>query len=144
MSYYLALVKLAEYQDRLMRARHTFRINSLSDVTEAEAEEEGALYLTERQMVNAQEMEAKLLVDVQFLEERLGLRRDQRWKKGSKEWKKAKEAVYMSKYHKVLDRLEGLIVSRVFELSKMNIAGTGAYIIIILHFCLSNIMYHRV
>ena len=76
-------------------------------------------------MVNAQEMEAKLLVDAQSLEERLNLRRDQRWKPDSEEWKAAKEMVDTEKYRKAVDRLEGLIVARIFELSKMNVSGTG-------------------
>lgn len=86
---------------------------------------QGGLYLTERQMVNTQEMEVKLLLDVQSLEEWLHLRRDQRWTRDSEEWRKAKETVDTAKYRRALDRLEGLIVARIFELSKMNVAGTG-------------------
>ncbi|KAJ3741593.1 hypothetical protein DFH05DRAFT_1537192 [Lentinula detonsa] len=75
------------------------------------------LVLTERQMVNKQEMEAKLLLDVQSLEERLGLRRDQRWKRDSEAWNSARELVEMANW---TDKLEGLTVARIFELSKMN------------------------
>ncbi|KAJ3737675.1 hypothetical protein DFJ43DRAFT_987223, partial [Lentinula guzmanii] len=67
----------------------------------------------------------KLLLDVQSWEERLGLTIEQRWLSDSTEWKEAKQVVYMAEYHKALNRLEGLIVARIFELSKMNVAGTG-------------------
>ncbi|KAJ3991749.1 hypothetical protein F5050DRAFT_1864634 [Lentinula boryana] len=85
---------------------------------------EESLILTERQMANLQEMETKLLLDVQSWEERLGLTTEQRWLSDSAEWKEAKQVVHMAAYHKALDRLEGLIVARIFELSKMNVAGT--------------------
>ncbi|KAJ3992007.1 hypothetical protein F5050DRAFT_1715629 [Lentinula boryana] len=124
-SYYLALVKLSNCQERLGRARRTFR-GGLGGSTGGSAKpSDGDLFLTEREMSNEQEMEAKLLLDVQSLEERLGLRRDQRWVKGSKDWKNAETLVYMSKYQKALDRLEGLIIARIFELSRMNVSGTG-------------------
>ncbi|KAJ3794622.1 hypothetical protein GGU11DRAFT_879728 [Lentinula aff. detonsa] len=124
-TYYLSLVKLAECQDGLARARRTFRLElGLAGISEVGQDGDG-LFLTERQMANAQEMEAKLLLDVQSFEERLELRRDQRWVNGSEEWKQAAELVSTAKYRKALDRLEGLIVARIFELSKMNLAGTG-------------------
>ncbi|KAJ3779752.1 hypothetical protein GGU10DRAFT_280329 [Lentinula aff. detonsa] len=90
-------------------------------------EDDDPLFLTERQMTNDQEVEAKLLADVHSLEERLGLRRDQRWCKGSEGWEKAEGLVQMASYQKALDKLEGLIVARIFEPSRMNVSGTGMY-----------------
>ncbi|KAJ3790467.1 hypothetical protein GGU10DRAFT_302826 [Lentinula aff. detonsa] len=121
-SYYLSLTKLSECQKKLRQARWAFRNDSSQWVMPAQ---EGSLILTERQMANLQEMEAKLLLDVQSWEERLGLTIEQRWLSDSTEWKEAKQVVYMAEYHKALNRLEGLIVARIFELSKMNVAGTG-------------------
>ncbi|KAJ3720205.1 hypothetical protein DFJ43DRAFT_1134089 [Lentinula guzmanii] len=121
-SYYRALVKLSDCREKLQQARRTFR---LYEKGEYAVSGEESFYLSERQMVNEQELEAKLLVDVQSLEERLGLRADQRWCKGSEHWKKSEELVAMSKYQSSLDKLEGLIVARIFELSRMNVSGTG-------------------
>ncbi|KAJ3732181.1 hypothetical protein DFJ43DRAFT_997981, partial [Lentinula guzmanii] len=121
-NYYRALVKLSDCREKLRRARRTFRSYEKGELSVSGEE---SLYLSERQMVNEQELEAKLLVDVQSLEERLGLRADQRWCKGSEHWKKAEELVAMSKYQSSLDKLEGLIVARIFELSRMNVSGTG-------------------
>ncbi|KAJ3978297.1 hypothetical protein F5890DRAFT_1604152, partial [Lentinula detonsa] len=123
-SYYLALGKLWECQDELRRARATFRMES-GPPSELNIDHANQLVLTERQMVNKQEMEAKLLLDVQSLEERLGLRRDQRWKRDSEAWNSARELVQTAKYRKAADKLEGLTVAQIFELSKMNVAGTG-------------------
>ncbi|KAJ3991974.1 hypothetical protein F5050DRAFT_1715661 [Lentinula boryana] len=115
-AYYLALGKLWECQNELRRARDTFRLESgLPSELNIDANNAEQLVLTERQMVNKQEMEAKLLLDVQ----------DQRWKRDSEAWNSARELVKMAKYRKAADKLEGLTVAQIFELSKMNIAGTG-------------------
>ncbi|KAJ3749419.1 hypothetical protein DFH05DRAFT_1593958 [Lentinula detonsa] len=123
-SYYLALVKLSYCQERLQRSRQTFR-EGMGSLHDNRSSKDESLFLTEREMEKEQEMEAKLLGDIQSFEDWLGLRRDQRWQQGSTEWKEAEELVYMAKYQKSLDRLEGLIVARIFELSRMNISGTG-------------------
>ncbi|KAJ3730304.1 hypothetical protein C8R42DRAFT_536808, partial [Lentinula raphanica] len=127
--YYQALVKLRTCQERLREARSNFRIETglaaPSQARQATGDNGASVYMTERQMMKEQELEGKLLADVQSFEDRLGLRRDQRWRSGSEEWRKAEELVQHAKYQKALDKLEGLIVQRIFELSRMNVAGTG-------------------
>jgi hypothetical protein len=49
----------------------------------------------------------------------------ERWKPGSPEWQRASELVSMRRYQRALDHLEGLIVARMFELTKMNMSQTG-------------------
>jgi len=60
---------------------------------------------------------------VQALELKLGI--EQRWQPQSTEWQSAGKLVAMRKYQRALDILEGLIVSRMFELTKMNRSQTG-------------------
>jgi hypothetical protein len=60
---------------------------------------------------------------VQELETRLGVVK--RWDLGSPEWQRAGELVAMRRYQRALDHLEGLIVARMFELTKMNMSQTG-------------------
>ncbi|KAG1831132.1 hypothetical protein EV424DRAFT_1525877 [Suillus variegatus] len=48
-----------------------------------------------------------------------------RWVPEDAEWQRAGRLVVNRKYQRALDRLEGLIVARIFELTKMNRAGTG-------------------
>ena len=61
---------------------------------------------------------------VQDLEIRLGI--VDRWEPGTPEWQRAGELVSMRRYQRALDHLEGLIVARMFELTKMNMSQTGA------------------
>lgn len=48
-----------------------------------------------------------------------------RWSPEDVEWQRVGRLVANRKYQRALDRLEGLIVARIFELTKMNRAGTG-------------------
>ncbi|KAF9037083.1 hypothetical protein BJ165DRAFT_1353764, partial [Panaeolus papilionaceus] len=72
---------------------------------------------------HAQEITRKDLLRVQELERKLEIK--VRWKQRDPEWKAAEKLVKQRKYQRALDSLEGLVVSRMFELSKMNMSGTG-------------------
>jgi len=72
---------------------------------------------------HAQENYEKDLKAVQELEGHLGISR--RWVPEDEEWQAAARLVANRKYQQVLDNLERLVVSRIFELSKMNQSGTG-------------------
>jgi hypothetical protein len=60
---------------------------------------------------------------VQLMEKKLNI--GDRWMPGSEEWKAAAEKVSMRQYQHCLDTLEGLVVARMFELTKMNMSQTG-------------------
>jgi hypothetical protein len=60
---------------------------------------------------------------VQDLEVLLGV--VERWVPECLEWKAAALMVGKRRYQRCLDDLEGLIVSRMFELTKMNMSQTG-------------------
>ncbi|KAI6025410.1 hypothetical protein BKA83DRAFT_4492152 [Pisolithus microcarpus] len=66
----------------------------------------------EKDLVCVQELERKLNIDI-------------RWKPEDAEWQHAGRLVANREYQRALDRLEGLVVARIFELSKMNRASTG-------------------
>ncbi|KAH7914663.1 hypothetical protein BJ138DRAFT_999608 [Hygrophoropsis aurantiaca] len=72
---------------------------------------------------HAQEIYDNDLKVVQLLEARLELTR--RWVPGDAEWEHAATLVANRKYQRALDTLEGLVVARIFELTKMNRSGTG-------------------
>ena len=59
-----------------------------------------------------------------FLEDQLALR-GARWTETSDEYRVAKQKVAERNYRRALDELERLVVQRLFELSKLNISGTG-------------------
>jgi hypothetical protein len=71
----------------------------------------------------------KHLKAVQSLEVRMGI--VVRWIAGSAECRDAAKLLHMRKYQRALDVLEGLVVARVFELSKMNRSQTGKLIILL-------------
>jgi hypothetical protein len=48
-----------------------------------------------------------------------------RWTPDCEEWKSTQQLLDLRSYNRALDHLEGLIVSRLFELTKMNMSGTG-------------------
>ncbi|KAJ3884618.1 hypothetical protein GG344DRAFT_71193 [Lentinula edodes] len=77
----------------------------------------------ERAQHHAQENERKILADVHALESKLDVH--VRWTEGSVQWEEAGALVTGAKYRRALDKLEGLLVSRIFELSRLNISGTG-------------------
>ncbi|KAG6835989.1 hypothetical protein H0H93_012471 [Arthromyces matolae] len=67
-------------------------------------------------------MEKDLSV-VQELEKRLNI--TTRWSSTGDDWARAAEMVAKRRYQRCLDTLEALVVSRMFELSKMNLSQTG-------------------
>ncbi|KIJ58762.1 hypothetical protein HYDPIDRAFT_163072 [Hydnomerulius pinastri MD-312] len=72
---------------------------------------------------HTQETYEKDLKIVQELESKLNIAC--RWEPEDEEWQLAGRMVARRKYQRALDHLEGLVVARIFELGKMNRAGTG-------------------
>lgn len=58
---------------------------------------------------------------------------DERWTPESAQWKAAVAYIKIRDYQKALDKLEGLVVQRLFELTKMGLAGTGLELFLSLH-----------
>lgn len=75
---------------------------------------------------HAIEMHDKDLTAVHLMEKRLNI--SDRWMPESGEWKAAAERVSMRQFQRCLDSLEGLVVARMFELTRMNMSQTGKQI----------------
>ncbi|KAG1889612.1 uncharacterized protein F5891DRAFT_1131821 [Suillus fuscotomentosus] len=73
-----------------------------------------------RHAVEDHERNSKL---VQALERKLEI--TMRWTPEDADWQRVGRLVAHRKYQRALDRLEGLIVARIFELTRMNRAATG-------------------
>ncbi|KAJ7577336.1 hypothetical protein C8J56DRAFT_1007167 [Mycena floridula] len=109
MEYYQTLVKFSDASDKLSSARHIWLVNShLPNQTKA----------LEAKRHHAQEAFSRLLEEVQSLESRLSISPQDRWLVGDENWLKNAQ-------RKCLDCLEGLIVERMLELTKMNMSQTG-------------------
>jgi hypothetical protein len=74
---------------------------------------------------HAQEKQAHLLDQLQGLEAQLDISHGERWEKGSEKWKAAETAVHEATYRKHLAKLEGLVISRIFEMGRLHMARTG-------------------
>lgn len=68
---------------------------------------------------------------VRMQEEKLGIK--ERWTEASPEWQAATREANKLQYQWAIDHLEGLVVSRLFELAKMNRAGTSNVLAINVH-----------
>jgi len=74
---------------------------------------------------HALESQKRDLTAVQVLESKLNIA--QRWTLNSVEWQQAAEKVSMRHYQHCIDALEGLVVARMFELTKMNMSQPGMF-----------------
>jgi hypothetical protein len=74
-------------------------------------------------MRHAIEARHRALQAVQLYEQQMQIGR--RWEAGMDEWHTAQDMASKRRLHRCLDSLESLIVSRMFELTKMNMARTG-------------------
>ncbi|KAJ6528680.1 hypothetical protein DFH09DRAFT_1327690 [Mycena vulgaris] len=72
---------------------------------------------------HAQESYDRALADVQESEAKMGI--DPRWTLESKEWDDAALLVSRRRYRLSINQLEALVLKRMFELTKMNMSGTG-------------------
>ncbi|KAE9395671.1 hypothetical protein BT96DRAFT_750245, partial [Gymnopus androsaceus JB14] len=77
----------------------------------------------EKKCRDEMENERKLIADIQMLEWKLEI--GARWVKGSEKWDAASKLVKEANYRKALDKLEALLVARIFEMTRLNVAGTG-------------------
>ena len=77
----------------------------------------------ETKLRHATENVVKATAAVQDFEGKLNVARC--WVPGDAEWKKAGMMVNKRQYQRCLDELERLVISRMFELTKMNMSQTG-------------------
>jgi hypothetical protein len=94
-----------------------------SNLTEANISQRDMTASSETARRHALEIQKRDLAAVQVLENKLNIL--QRWERGSPEWQAAGEKVSMRTYQRCIDVLEGLVVARMFELTKMNRSQTG-------------------
>lgn len=78
---------------------------------------------TETARRHALESHARNLQSVQAMEKTMDI--PSRWMPECAEWVAAAEKTKMRRYQRCIDTLEGLVVSRMFELTKMNMSQTG-------------------
>ena len=108
-----------------MISRHTLAAAVLtwSNLTDANIGQRDMTASAETAWRHALEHQKCNLIAVQLLENKLNIA--QQWERGSFEWQAAAEKVSMCTYQQCIDVLEGLVVARMLELTKMNRSQTG-------------------
>lgn len=115
MEYYLKLEALQSCQSHLLKLCQAY-IAYVSGKRDS-----GNIYESKHR--NEEGNERKLIADVHALEVCLNV--EVRWVEGCEEWLKAKKTVKEAAYRKALDKLECLLVVRMFEMARLNVSGTG-------------------
>ncbi|KAK7046968.1 hypothetical protein R3P38DRAFT_2507024 [Favolaschia claudopus] len=123
MEYYQKLQLLAEMEERVRAILGADMPFLPAETDAAYADAAKATRRVETQRRHAQELLQKALDAVQDLELRLGI--ISRWEPGQEKWEAVAVMVSRRRYQRALDQLQGLIIARMFELAKCNMAGTG-------------------
>ncbi|KAJ7915783.1 hypothetical protein B0H13DRAFT_2231808 [Mycena leptocephala] len=123
MEYYQKLVSLQDYEERLNATRNVAAMFVPAEATSTYAAAAAQTRRIETQRRHALELYSKALDAVQDLELRLSVER--RWVPGDEEWIATAEMLRNRRYQRALDALEGLVVARMFELTKVNMSDTG-------------------
>lgn len=107
---------------KLAAAKDAFQVNTPAN-QESYAGDKRRTASLETARRNALEKRDNLVIHAQDLEKRLEV--ETRWTPGDERWNAAAVLVEQSTYRRCVDQLESLIVARMFDLSKMNMARTG-------------------
>ncbi|KAJ2930481.1 hypothetical protein H1R20_g6616, partial [Candolleomyces eurysporus] len=121
MDYYQMLVNLADCEEKLRIVQTTFiSYNPLQKNGKGKGKRSVS---HETQLRHAIERRDKVLAAVQQFE--VDFEISARWAPESQEWQTARDLTSRRRYQRCLDELESLVVSRIFELTKMNMSRTG-------------------
>ncbi|KAJ3502742.1 hypothetical protein NLJ89_g8746 [Agrocybe chaxingu] len=124
MEYLTLLLKLQASTTILASSRAQWSISTPSNITSRQhpnsVSHTTALETAHRHAIETYD---KDLLAVQSMEMKLAIRK--RWVAEDSEWKEAANKLSMRRYQRCLDTLEGLVVARMFELTKMNMSQTG-------------------
>ncbi|KAJ6476159.1 hypothetical protein C8R45DRAFT_1054631 [Mycena sanguinolenta] len=101
-----------EYLQKLINLRDAEYVDAAKATRRIEAQRRHAL-----------EVQTKALAAVHDLEVRLAI--TTRWEPGDEKWDVVLTMLRRRRYQRALDHLQGLIISRMFELAKCNMSGTG-------------------
>ncbi|KAJ6455997.1 hypothetical protein DFH09DRAFT_1116274 [Mycena vulgaris] len=124
----LGVQDVSEFPERLEQEKEY--LNGLGKEPEEETDQEifdtrcaESSKSTKTTCRHAQESYDRVLADVQESEAKMGI--DPRWTLESKEWEDVALLVSRRRYRLSINQLEVLVLKRMFELTKMNMSGTG-------------------
>ncbi|KAG1900426.1 uncharacterized protein F5891DRAFT_1128589 [Suillus fuscotomentosus] len=122
MEYWQKLVNFTASEEALNAAMEAFQVYSHHEAVsyDVQMRDTRKVETARRHAVEDHERNSKL---VQALERKLEI--TMRWTPEDADWQRVGRLVAHRKYQRALDCLEGLIVARIFELTRMNRAATG-------------------
>ncbi|KAJ6468159.1 hypothetical protein DFH09DRAFT_846521, partial [Mycena vulgaris] len=123
MEYFQKLVNLRDTEERVAEMLGVELPFVSTDADAGYAEGAKATRHIETQRRHALEVQTRALAAVQNLELQLDVAT--RWVPGDEKWVAVLVMVRRRRYQRALDHLQGLIISRMFELAKCNMSGTG-------------------
>ncbi|SJL17576.1 uncharacterized protein ARMOST_21128 [Armillaria ostoyae] len=115
MEYFTALLEMYTLQASVDEAADTWTVVTADTVDKQ-------THRTETARRHLLEKRDNALKTVQILEAHL---ETQRWEIGCAKWLENEKRVKMRTYQRAIDNLERLVISRIFELTKMNMSHTG-------------------
>jgi hypothetical protein len=111
---------LARRDIELQRA--TFLNSTPETLSQKQRDSTQTIETKRRQLIEKRD---KVLDIIHDIEHKLGIKPEERWLPSSEAWAVAAEKVRLRGYRKCLDHLESLVVSRIFELSEVNMPQRG-------------------
>ncbi|KAK0457967.1 uncharacterized protein EV420DRAFT_1270846 [Desarmillaria tabescens] len=122
MEYYTRLIHYYDVESKVAASRRVVFVNTMTDTQPQPRDDTRKMETAQRHLLERRSQE---LERVQDLERSLNISPEDRWIVGSEKWRENEQRVAVRTYRRCLDRLEGLIVARIFELTKMNMSHTG-------------------
>ncbi|KAJ7772501.1 hypothetical protein B0H14DRAFT_3590063 [Mycena olivaceomarginata] len=123
MEYLQKLINLWDTQDRVAAILGVATLFVPSTIAAGYAEAASATRRIETQRRHALEVEVRARAAVHDLELQLVIAT--RWAPGDEKWIEVSAMLSKRRYQRALDHLQGLIITRMFELAKCNMSGTG-------------------
>ncbi|KAG6835632.1 hypothetical protein H0H93_016343, partial [Arthromyces matolae] len=125
-AYVERLQELRQAEELYRSANNRFLIATPDDArSETYSSELSSTRKRETERRYADERRDQLTRDVIVLEEKLGIGAGQRWTFSSPEFLEISQYMSRRKYEKALDKLQKLVIQRLFELQKLNLSQTG-------------------
>lgn len=110
-----------------MRSRASMHFNTFVPVSDVEAYEKqvSATRKLETERRHTIEKHERISLELCSLEVQLGISPGERWTPAHPKYQEAVKFVTERKYRRALDKLQKLVIQRLFELHKLNLAQTG-------------------
>ncbi|KAJ7066287.1 hypothetical protein C8F01DRAFT_1208564 [Mycena amicta] len=123
MEYLQKLINLKEADERAAAVLGVQTSFVAADAEGGYSEQAKSTRRVEAQRRHACEIQERAAVVVRDLEVRLAIAT--RWEEGDEKWEAVAKKLSRRHYQRALDKLQGLIIARMFELAKCNMSGTG-------------------